>query len=73
MSELFFISVDCQLLKQMGAKSAGCSVACSDLFQLPICMAWGDLTYYNLELVGEMVAMGHEARIWEEDDSVLSH
>jgi hypothetical protein len=27
---------------------------------------------YNLDVGGEMAAMGRVARIWEEDDSVLS-
>jgi hypothetical protein len=32
----------------------------------------GDLACYNLDVDGEMVVMGSVARIWEEDDSVLS-
>jgi hypothetical protein len=32
----------------------------------------GDLARYNLDVNGEMAAMGCVARIWEEDDSVLS-
>jgi hypothetical protein len=35
-------------------------------------MMWGDLARYNLDVDGEMAAMGHVARIWEEEDGVLS-
>jgi hypothetical protein len=35
-------------------------------------MTWGDLARFNLDMDGEMVAMGCEARIWEEDDSMQS-
>ncbi len=35
-------------------------------------MTWGDLACYNLDVGGEMVATGHVAKIWEEDDSILS-
>jgi hypothetical protein len=36
-------------------------------------MMWGgDLAYYQLEVDREMAATGHLARIWKEDDSMLS-
>jgi hypothetical protein len=35
-------------------------------------MTCGDLAHYNLDAGGEMAAIGCIARIWEEDDSVLS-
>jgi hypothetical protein len=35
-------------------------------------MIWGDLARYNLDIGGEMADMVYKARIWEEDESVLS-
>jgi F420-dependent methylenetetrahydromethanopterin dehydrogenase len=35
-------------------------------------MTWGDMACYNLDVSREMAATGCMARIWEEDDSVMS-
>jgi hypothetical protein len=35
-------------------------------------MMWGGLGRYNLDVGGEMAAIGLVARIWEEDNRVLS-
>jgi hypothetical protein len=61
-------------LKQTGARSAGYSAVCNDfiLFACILIIPWGDLECYNLDIDGKMMAMGHVARIWEEDDSMLS-
>jgi hypothetical protein len=34
-------------------------------------MMWGGTWHINLDVVREIATMGHVARIWEEDDSVL--
>ncbi len=37
-----------------------------------VIMTWGDLAYYNPDVGGEMMAMGCERRMWEENNSLLS-
>jgi hypothetical protein len=58
----------------MGARSAGCSTACND-FILTACvhnMTWGGPGTLQSGRVWRDDGQGHIARIWEEDDSVLS-
>jgi hypothetical protein len=63
-------------LKRMGARSVGRSAACNDFIPTACVrnmMTWGrDLARYNLDMGREIAANGRVARIWEEDNSVLS-
>jgi hypothetical protein len=69
------IAVDCQQLKRTGARSAGRTAACND-FILTACVCnmtmWGEPGMLSWTWAESEIAMGCVAKIWEEDNSMLS-
>jgi hypothetical protein len=62
-------------MKQTGARSAGHTEACNDFISTACVhnmMTWGEPGTLSWTWAESETAMGCVAKIWEEDDSVLS-